>query len=606
MIKLVDKEKVSRIKTTATISWRLFLLLWKIDKWLILGNMVAVSIPAVIPLIIGYIFKLLIDQVVLIISGQPQNTNLILLIVIAGFSTYVFQSLAFSAQDFLGRLLYTKVPVSLYNMILSKVSSLDMEYFEDSEFKSTLEKVRDSYTFRPLNMMDNLLFTFQGLIQMIASLLVLATLNIFLIFIVILVAIPEFINRAKQSELAWGIWDAHSPFRKKFWYVSWLLQERDVIKEMKLFQLPGWFLTELKNLHEKFYQDNKRLATKYLGVNTLFNLLEGFAFIGILLYIIFETLAKRLTVGDISYYTSAATNFQNAIGGLFRNVVKLFEGSLYIGSIFEVLDAEPKIKQIKNPIKLNLRKSPIIEFKNVTFSYPKVKKAILKDFNLTIKSGEKIALVGENGSGKTTIVKLLCRFYDVSSGEILINGKNIKELDLDIWYKTVGVLFQDFVKYEYSAKENIFFGKIYENINLKKIIEAAQSSGADSMIRKLEKGYEQMLGRTFEGGMELSVGQWQKIALARGFFRNAPILVLDEPTSSIDAKAESEIFNKVEKLSKDKTVIIISHRFSTVRNADKIYVIEKGKIVESGSHKELMGLNGQYSTLFNLQAKGYK
>src|SRR5258706_21131 len=231
----IPKVKLNQIKTTAYISWRLLSLLWKIDKWLVLGNMVAVSVPAIIPLLIGYIFKLLIDQVVLISSGQPINNNLIVLIVVAGFSTYVFQSLAFSAQDFLGRLLYTKVPVSLYHMILSKISNLDMAYFEDSEFKSTLEKVRDSYTFRPLNMMDNLLFTFQGLVQMVASLFVLASLNIFLIFIVVLIAIPEFVNRAKQSQLAWGIWDANSPFRKKFWYVSSLLQERDAIKEMKLF-----------------------------------------------------------------------------------------------------------------------------------------------------------------------------------------------------------------------------------------------------------------------------------------------------------------------------------------------------------------------------------
>ncbi len=597
---------MERIKTTIVTSWRLLGLLWSIDKWLLLGNMAAVSVPAVVPLLIGYIFKLLIDQVVLIASGKPADNNLIILIIVAGFSTYVLQSLAFSAQDYLVRLIYTKVPVSLYNMILLKVSSLDIAYFEDSEFKSTLEKARDSYTFRPLNMMDNLLFTFQGLIQMVASLAVLASLNLFLIFLVVLVAVPEFINRARQSQLAWGIWDANSPFRKKFWYVSWLLQERDAIKEMKLFALPHHFLTELKSLHEKFYQDNKKLATRYFGINTLFNLLEGFVFIGILVYIIFETIAKRLTVGDISYYTSAATNFQNAIGGLFRNVVKLFEGSLYISSIFEVLDAQPKIKQITNPIRLNLRKSPLIEFKNVDFTYPGQTSKVLKNFNLTITPGEKIALVGENGSGKTTIIKLLCRFYDVSAGGIFINEKNIKDLDLNEWYKAIGVLFQDFVKYEYSAKENIYFGKVYQKENLRKIIEAAVSSGADPVIRKLKGRYEQMLGRTFEGGVELSVGQWQKLALGRGFFRNAPVLVLDEPTASIDAKAEAEIFNRVEKLSKNKTVIIISHRFSTVRNADKIYVIDGGKIIEEGSHEQLVGLNGQYATLFKLQAKGYR
>ena len=240
------------------------------------------------------------------------------------------------------------------------------------------------------------------------------------------------------------------------------------------------------------------------------------------------------------------------------------------------------------------------------FTYPGVKTKILRNFSLTINPGEKVAFVGENGAGKSTIIKLLARFYDVTAGEILINNKNIKELEIETWYKNLGVIFQDFIMYEDSAKENIRYGKIYEEMGLEKITEAAKASGAHPFIEKLDKGYEQMLGRMFKGGTDLSVGQWQKIALARGFLRDAPILVLDEPTASIDARAESEIFNKVEKLSKDKTVIIISHRFSTVRNADKIYVIDDGKIVESGSHTELMKINGQYATLFNLQAKGYK
>jgi ATP-binding cassette subfamily B protein len=214
--------------------------------------------------------------------------------------------------------------------------------------------------------------------------------------------------------------------------------------------------------------------------------------------------------------------------------------------------------------------------------------------------------VGQNGAGKSTIIKLLLRFYDVTEGEILINGTNIKDLDLGEWYKAIGVLFQDFNRYEDTVKENIGLGRVYEAIDLKDITAAASSAGAHPMIAKFEKGYEQMLGRVFDEGIELSGGQWQKIALARAFLRNAPVLVLDEPTASIDAKSEAEIFSKVEKLEKDKTVIIISHRFSTVRNADKIYVINGGKIIESGSHEELLNFDGEYAAMFKLQAKGYR
>lgn len=573
---------------------------------MLLANALAVTIPALTPFAFAFIFKLLIDQVVLSVSLESVELNKFILLFILGFAVYTIQSLAFSTQDYFHRLLYTKIPISLYQIVLSKVSSLDVAYFEDSKFKNTLEKVRDSYVWRPLNLMEYLLFGFQSLIQVIFAVVVIATLAPFLIAVILVVAIPELISRIKESELSWGIWDAQSPFRKKFWYISNLLQERNSVLEMKLFGLPKRFLSEFRSMQEKIYQDNKRLATKYLGFNSAFNILGGLTFIAVLLFIVIEALAKRITIGDISYYTSVVTNLQNGIGGLFRNLVRIFSESLYTASIFEVLDASPKIKQQVRPRRLRFIKPPLIEFKNVSFAYPGSHKEVLKDFNLTINPEEKIALVGENGSGKTTIIKLLCRFYDVDKGEILVNSVNLKELDLNDWYNTLGVLFQDFVRYEYRVWENIHFGKIGEKENIKRVVDAAVSSGADPMIKKLEHGYNQMLGRTFEGGTELSIGQWQKMALARGFFRNAPVLILDEPTASIDAKAETEIFNRVERLSKDKTVIIISHRFSTVRNADKIYIIDEGKIVESGSHKQLMGLNGQYATLFNLQAKGYR
>lgn len=606
MFKFNYSEKAGKFKQTIATSWRLLGLLYFIDKWLLISNALAVTIPALVPFAFAYIFKLVIDQVIISVSQESVDFNKFSLLFAVAFLIYTIQSLAFSAQDYLHRLLYTKIPISLYQIVLSKISSLDLAYFEDSEFKNTLEKVRDSYVWRPINLMDYLLFSFQSLIQVIAAVVLLATLAPILIVVILVVAIPELISRIKESQLSWGIWDSQSPHRKKFWYVSSLLQERDSVKEMKLFQLPKKFLSDIKNIQENIYKENKSLATKYLGINSVFNILEGVTFIGILLFIVIEAVAKRISVGDISYYTTVITNLQNGIGGLFRNLVRLFSESLYTASIFEVLDAPAKLKQIEKPVRLNLNKPPLIEFKNVNFTYPGSKISVLKNFNLVINPKEKIALVGENGSGKTTIVKLLCRFYDVDGGEILINGVNLKKLDLNDWYRVIGVLFQDFVKYEYRAWENIHFGKAQEKENMKRVIEAAISSGADPMIRKLEQGYEQMLGRTFEGGVELSVGQWQKIALARGFFRNAPVLILDEPTAAIDAKAESEIFNRVEKLSKEKSVIIISHRFSTVRNADKIYVIENGNIIESGNHKQLLDLGRQYATLFNLQAKGYQ
>ena len=230
----------------------------------------------------------------------------------------------------------------------------------------------------------------------------------------------------------------------------------------------------------------------------------------------------------------------------------------------------------------------------------------MHDFNLVIEKGEKVALVGENGAGKTTIIKLLLRFYDVTEGEILLNGVDIKEIDLETWHEMVGALFQDFIKYQFTFEENVYFGDSKKNGDLEALKGAIKKSGADSYVEDLPKGINQTLGKMFEGGIDLSGGQWQKLALARAFLKDAPILILDEPTSAIDAKAEYEIFEKVQKLQKDKTVIIISHRFSTVRNADRILVLDEGKIIEEGDHKTLMKKNGLYAELFNIQAQGYK
>lgn len=279
----------------------------------------------------------------------------------------------------------------------------------------------------------------------------------------------------------------------------------------------------------------------------------------------------------------------------------------YIEKYFDFMTLQRTIHSPKEPMPLpSLPLPPVIEFKHVSFQYPDNKRYILKDFNLTIKSGEKIAFVGENGVGKTTLIKLLLRFYDVTDGEITINGINIKHVNLDKWYVYIGALFQDFIKYQFTFKDNVYFGDQKQTNNIELLKDAIAKSGANEFVKNLPDKYDQTVGKMFQDGIDLSGGQWQKLALARAFFKNAPILVLDEPTSAIDAKAEYEIFQHVQELQKDKTVIIISHRFSTVRNADRILVLDEGKIIEEGNHGVLMKKKGLYAELFNIQAQGYK
>lgn len=604
--KKIPVEKLNEVKETLLTSVRLMKLVWRIDPWLFTGSVVTKAIPAILPFINIYIYKLILDLVVAATQGTPFDMTQLYYLLAFRIATYFILDVVLATQDYIDRLLWTKTPIELNELVLGKISSLDIHYFESDKFTDLLEKVRQNYHYRLQNQIDFMLYSFQSFIQVTIALGAIAKLNWFLMILVAAVAIPEFFIQTRLSKLGWAIWDSNTPLRKRFWYLSSILQHPYWIKEVRIFQLAKKFLKEIKSIQQKFYLDNKELASKNYSIGIVFNALSAAVYIGVEIFVVFEALAKRVTVGDIGFYTGVVMNFQQGLGGLFRNINRIFENSLYVKSIFELLDAQPIVKESDHPVKLEPKKPLLVEFRKVTFAYPDTKKKILRDFSLVIKPGEKIAFVGENGAGKSTVVKLLARFYDVDKGAVLINGINIKDLDPNYWYRNLGVLFQDFNKYEHKAWENIYFGKVYQRESLKDIIEAAISSGAHPVIEKLDRGYEQILGRTWEEGAELSHGQWQKIALARAFFRNAPILVLDEPTSSIDAKAEAEIFNKVEKLSKDKTVIIISHRFSTVRNADKIYVIDNGIVVESGSHQDLMKLDGQYATLFKLQARGYQ
>ncbi len=606
MAGFIKKGKISKVLDVAKTSKRLLIFLWQIDKPLFLSSFTVAVIPAFIPFANAYIYKLLIDMIVGSLNRSHFNFQLLYFLMGLRLITFIVQEIFFSLQSYIDLLIWTKLPVALYRVVLLKLSQLDLQYFEDSNFKDTLQRVKESYTWRPLNMVSAIFYTFQSLTGLLLAVIIISTLNIYLGFFIVLIAVPVFLNQTKYAKTIWGLWEENSPYRKKFWYISDLIQNGQSAKEMKIFQTAKNFITELDRIQKKFVSENTRVGRKRFLTTLIFDIGGIVIYFAIELFIILSTIAGRITVGSLTYFTFVVGNFQQAVNGLFRNMSQTYNQTLYVEDIFKVLDAKPVIVSPKSAVRVNIHKAPSIEFKNVTFVYPGSKKPVLENFSLKMSPGEKIAFVGENGAGKTTLVKLLSRFYDVTSGEILINGTNINKLDLTSWYKTLGVIFQDFIKYEYTLRENIYFGKTFEKEDFKEIVKAAGKSGADKVAKSLEKGYEQVLGKTFEGGTDISVGEWQKVALARAFFRNAPVLILDEPTASIDAKSENEIFEKVEALGKDKTVIIISHRFSTVRNADRIYVIGKGKIVEEGTHDRLMKKKGIYEKLFSIQAKRYR
>jgi ATP-binding cassette subfamily B protein len=603
----VRATNLTEYKQAFIAAGRMLNLVWQTDKWLFLGSFIVIMIPGITPFINIYIYKLIIDLVVhaATSSSSFNFTQLYLLLGFRILSLFV-TNFSFRTQFFIERLLWSKVPIRLNQLIFEKTSSLDMYYFENDKFRDLLEKVRDAHQARPQRLVSNAFLSFQSLLEVVIAFALLVKLNPWFVVLILITAVPEFLDQANRSKFAYGIWDGESSMRKKYYYLTRVLQDYREIKEIKLFRLASRFLSQIHQVQSEFYHNNKKLAKDIYLSGLVFSIFQTLVYIGIEVYVIFQAIARKVTVGDIAFYTSVVTNFQNGLAGLLRNVNEVIENGLFVSPIFELLSTEPMVVQNPNPVKLDLSTPPKIEFKEVSFAYPNSTKKVLNKLSLTIQPGEKVAFVGENGAGKTTLIKLLVRFYDVTEGEILINGINLKDLDLSSWYAHVGVLFQDFNRYDFTATENIHMGKVDADLELENIVSAAQSAGAHKMIADFDKGYDQMLGKVFEEGIELSGGQWQKIALARAFFRSAPILVLDEPTASIDAKAESEIFSRVERLSKDKTVIIISHRFSTVRNADKIYVFDDGKVAESGSHSELMKKDGHYAELFKLQAKGYQ
>lgn len=409
-----------------------------------------------------------------------------------------------------------------------------------------------------------------------------------------------------MGALQWSVWGSSTPESRKMWYLQWLLTQKNPIIESKIFRSTNSIIEKSISIQIELYDKNKKPVQGFIKIASLPQFFEMFVIFGFALAKLPLVLNGQISVGDFSFFIDMLDRVINSVAGTVGNLGWMYENNLYVNHFFEVMNLPKLIKEPTNPIKISNKVSPpSIEFRNVSFTYPKSHKKVLNKLSFKINSGENVALVGKNGAGKTTIVKLLCRFYDVASGEILINGINIKDIALDDWYGYLGTLFQEFIKYDFTVKENITLGKT-ENFNEEKMIHAAKQSGADKFIKDLPNKYNQLLGKQFEGGTELSIGQWQKIAIARAFYEGSPILILDEPTSAIDAETECEIFKNLDQEYKNKSLLLISHRFSTVRGADKILVIESGQIQEEGDHETLMEKKGIYSQMFAKQAVGYK
>ena len=559
-----------------------------------------------------WLTKLVVDGVVKGI--QSRSTAPIWVPVGLQLGIVLLSNLLSTLSNIVQQLLQEHVSNHIQLLILEKANTLDLAFFEDPEFYDKLRQATEQSTYKPVSMISQTFDLFRTLVTLVSMIVLLAQLAWWLTIIALLVPLPAFISSARYGWRGYQQMRRQSPERRLMMYLTDLLSADTYNKEIKLFNLGPLFISRFKHLAHTFSEENRQLLTKRYMANFFWTALTGVTNSGIYFYVALRAVMDPLqvTLGSLTLYTQTATQTGQNFQGLLTGISSMYENNLYVNLLFEFLEYKPRIVSPALPAPVQgapEAKGLEIEFRNVSFTYPGKNpdtQAALKNVSFTIKAGEAIALVGRNGAGKTTLVKLLTRLYDPDEGEILMGGHNIKEYDLHDLREQVGVIFQDYVHYYMTAHENIAVGRVAEIENQNLVVRAAQKSGASTVIEKLPDGYDTMLGKWFKGGTQLSGGEWQKVALARAFIRNAHILVLDEPTSSLDAQAEYEVFTRFRTLTEGKTAVFISHRFSTVRLADRIFVLEHGKIHESGSHQELMELDGRYAELFNLQAEAYR
>ncbi len=490
-------------------------------------------------------------------------------------------------------------------LILEKALTLDLRQFEDSEFYDKLTNARREASVRPLSLVNRTFGLVQNALSLITYGILLVNFSVWAVVVLILAAMPVFIAETKFAGEAFRLFSWRASETRQQHYLENLLAREDFVTEIKLYQLGEMLLGRYRNLFDQLYGEDRDLTLRRGLWGYLLSLVSTGAFYLAYAWIVLETVLGKISLGDMTMYLTVFRQGQSTFSNALTSIGGMYEDNLYLSNLYDFLEEEVPKSWGKAIIGLNPQDG--IRFENVSFTYPGSSKAALRNISLHLKPREKLAIVGENGSGKTTLIKLLTRLYTPDSGRILLDGLDLQEWDVDVLRRRVGVIFQNFVRYQFTVGENIGVGDV-EHLDNKTLWQtAAQKGMSQSFIDQLPQSFQTQLGRWFKGGQELSGGQWQKIALSRAFMRSqADILVLDEPTSAIDAQAEFEIFNHFRAITQNQMVLLISHRFSTVRMADKILVIENGEVIEQGTHEELLQLGGRYAKLFLLQAAGYQ
>ena len=582
-----------------------FKLVWQTSPSLTLANAGLRLLRSAIPVAVLYVGKLIIDEVVLLSQGTGGAQSFLWQLVALELGLAVLSDALSRATTLIDSLLGDLFSNHTSVRIMQHAALLDLEQFEDTTFYDKLERARQQTIGRTI-LLAQVLSQVQDLITMGFLAAGLVVFNPWLILLLVVAVLPSFLGEAYFNDKSYALSRRQTPQRRELDYFRYIGASDETAKEVKLFDLSPFIIDRFRSLSQKFYTDNKQLAIRRSSWGTLFSILGTAGYYGAFVFILSKTVQGEITIGTLTFLAGSFRQLRSLLDGVLSRFTSVSQGAIYLKDFFDFFQIQPLIDSPAAPRPFPKKIQTGFTFENVGFRYANAEKWANRNLNFTLRAGEKIALVGENGAGKTTLVKLLARLYDPTEGRILLDGYDLREYDVRELRKNVGVIFQDYIRYHMTVAQNVAVGNIEEKENREQIKDASRKSLADLLIQRLPGQYDQQLGKRFNQGVELSGGEWQKIALARAYMKEAQLLILDEPTSALDARAEYEVFQRFAELTKGKTAVLISHRFSTVRMADRILVLERGELLEEGSHEELLQLGGRYAELFNLQARGYQ
>lgn len=569
---------------------------------------VLLGMVSLMPFLSSFLNAKVIDELtsLVIINNEQRSLQALVIFVILNSLSDVLSSVLWSLVTLAEKYHYFGISRLFETKFLEKFALLDSSFFQNQEKSNLIYRAREIYGNKPRDVLNRSIWMVGDFIKIVASFFIVVSFSVPAFLIILFTTLPALIVNFKLGGESWSIWDANATDRNRYYRSRNILSSENSIIELRIFKTSRYLLDFMFSIFDKFTDKERKNAYKRTVLESIVTVISTIGTILFYIIAIASTLNGDISIGLLTFYVGATSQFSGALSNLFRQISKQAEDNLYVKQFYDYLDLETNIKDGTKTIET--KDGITIEFKNVWFKYPSTEKYVLKNLNLKIDLNEKIALVGENGAGKSTLLSLLARVYNVDKGEILLNGTNINELKLDFLYDQIGILFQNFVRYDHlDVRTNVKLGDFnQDDPDDVKVNESLYKADAQRFVNEYPNKLDQLLDKALIGGLSPSVGQWQRIALARAFYRNSPILILDEPTAAIDAKGEYEIFERLFEFSKNKSVIIVSHRFSTVRKADRIFVIDHGTVLEQGTHEELLSLNGKYAEAFNLQAEGYR